>query len=132
MKTFLGIVLTVVAGLLCIGIGVMLTASFHVTWKAQIDINPAEFITIILTAVSVMLVILTIFLAVFGVIGIASINERLREHSMNYFTNELKDGRPAFDLLKRVVRNVVYEGVDPIPEDSAGPTTNAGNDSDDK
>ena len=51
---------------------------------------------------------------------------------MNYFTNELKDGRPAFDLLKRVVRNVVYEGVDPIPEDSAGPTTNAGNDSDDK
>lgn len=113
----------IVAAVSCVGLGSILGGSLNISWRGELAINPVELVTIILTALSVMLAILTIFLAVFAFVGISAINEKLREHSMNYFTNELQDGRPAFDLLRRVVRNIVYEGIDPIT-DEENPTSN--------
>mgnify|MGYP001799090465 CR=1 FL=1 len=71
-----------------------------------------------------MLVILTVFLAVMAFFGISTINDRLEDHSRDYFNENLKKGKPAFEMVQQVVRETLYRGVDSIdsiPEDGEEP-----------
>jgi hypothetical protein len=117
--------LVAVGATICVALGTLIGGSVNVRWNGAVEISSVDLVTIILTALGVMLAILTIFLAVFGFIGWTAINERLREHSMSYFTNELQEGKPSYELLRSVVRSVVYEGISPVPDEepySADPT----------
>ena len=97
--------------------GAIIGSKVEIRWEGSAGIGAIELATVVLGALSIMLVILTIFLAVLGFIGLSTINDRLEEHSKNYFTDELKEGRPAFAMLKEVVREVVYSGIDPVDDD---------------
>lgn len=94
--------------------GAAVGTNVEIKWEGSASIGGVELVTVVLTALSVMLVILTIFLAALGFVGLSTLNERLREHSKNYFYEELKEGQPAFEMLKEAVRNVMYKGIDPI------------------
>jgi amino acid transporter len=94
--------------------GAAIGTNVEIKWEGSAEIGGVELVTVVLTALSVMLVVLTIFLAALGFIGLSTLNERLREHSKNYFNEELREGQPAFEMLKEAVRNVMYKGIDPI------------------
>lgn len=94
--------------------GAAIGTHVELNWEGSASIGAIELVTIVLAALGVMLAVLTIFLAVLGFIGFSTINDRLKEHSKNFFNEELQNGRPAFELLKQAVRNAMYEGIDPI------------------
>lgn len=110
-------ILLAVGATTCVAIGTAIGGSLHLNWNGSGSINSVDFVTIILSSVSVLLTILTIFLAVFGFVGWSFINDRLREHSMNYFSTELKEGTPSFAMLREVVREVVYEGITTVDDE---------------
>ena len=100
--------------LVCAGLGAAFGSKINISWGGSADIGAVELATVVLAAVSVILVVLTIFLAALGFVGLATINNRLKDHSRNYFDENLKKGKPAFAMVEEVVREVLYSGVDSI------------------
>jgi hypothetical protein len=91
--------------------GVALGGAMNVSWNGKFEITPVEFVTLILASISVLLALLTIFLAVFAFIGWRSLSDGVRDHSLTYLSNELQDGKPMFMLIRNAVVNAMYEGV---------------------
>lgn len=106
----------------CAGVGAAFGNKINISWQSGPNIGPVEFTTIVLSALSVMLTVLTIFLAVLAFIGLSTINKRLEDHSKNYFDKNLKKGTAAFAMVEEVVREVLYSGVDPIDTVDNGET----------
>ena len=100
----------------CGGLGALFGSRINISWEGNSDIGAVELATVVLTALSVILVILTIFLAALGFIGLSTINNRLELHSKNYFDENLKKGKPAFAMVQQLVRDALYRGVDSIDE----------------
>ena len=98
-------------GLVFLAAGVALGGAVNVSWKGEFEITPVEFVTLILASVSVLLALLTIFLAVFAFIGWRSLSDGVRDHSLTYLSSELQDGKPMFTLIRNAVVNAMYEGV---------------------
>jgi hypothetical protein len=101
----------------CIAIGVAIGGALNVTWNGKLEISTVDFVTVVLSSISVLLTLLTIFLAVFGFIGWRAINDRVRDHSLTYLGNELQEGKPMFTLIQKAVLDEVYKGVRPAEED---------------
>lgn len=100
--------------LICGGVGAAFGSRIRISWEGSTDIGAVELATVVLAALSLILVVLTIFLAVLGFVGLSTINNRLEDHSREYFNENLKKGKPAFAMVQEVVREVLYRGVDPI------------------
>ncbi len=100
-----------------IAVGVSIGGALNVTWNSKLEISTVDFITIMLSSISVLLALLTIFLAVFGFIGWRAINDRVRDHSLTYLGNELQEGKPMFMLIQKAVLEEVYKGVRPAGDD---------------
>lgn len=98
----------------CGGIGAAYGSRLSISWEGGADIGAVELATVVLAALSLILVVLTIFLGVLGFIGLSTINDRLEDHSREYFNKNLKKGTPAFAMVQQVVREVLYRGVDSI------------------
>lgn len=94
-----------------VGVGAVLGRSVNISWKSQLSIEPVDLITIVLSAISVLLALLTIFLAVFALIGWRSINDGVREHSVNFLSGELEEGKPLFILIRDAAVRAMYDGV---------------------
>jgi hypothetical protein len=99
-----------------VGAGIGLADGVSLKWHGSYDIGYADFIGIVLSALSVLLAILTIFLAVFGFIGWASISERLRQNTYSFLGDQIAEGKPLYNLIRKEVRDAVYEGVEPVEE----------------
>lgn len=106
--------------LICGGLGAAFSSRLSISWEGDAKIGAVELVTIVLAALSIMLVILTIFLTVLAFVGLTTINKRLEDHSKNYFDENLKKGKPAFAMVQELVRDVLYQGVDPIEVDDSG------------
>jgi hypothetical protein len=115
--SFLKVGLGVVAGIVLLAFGVAIGGALNVTWNGKFEISPVEFVTLILTSISVLLALLTIFLGVFAVIGWRSINDGVRDHSMTFLSDELKEGKPMFALVKNAVVKAMYQGVQRAEEE---------------
>jgi formaldehyde-activating enzyme involved in methanogenesis len=70
-----------------------------------------------LTALGVMMTAMTLLVGALAVIGWTSIESKLRDHSYDYMRSDLKSGGPLQELVRRAVRDAVYEGVRPIDPD---------------
>ncbi|GGE93974.1 hypothetical protein [Sphingomonas prati] len=101
----------VVFGVIAGAIGASLSGHFG---KISYTLSYADFISILLTCLGVMLTIVTLFVGVLAVLGWASIESKLRDHSFSYIGSELEEGKPLRDMIRRTVREAVYEGVGPI------------------
>jgi len=71
---------------------------------------------VVLTCLGVMLTAVTLFVGVLAVIGWTSIETRLRSHSIEFIGSELSEDKPLGQMVRRAVREAVYEGVAPARE----------------
>ena len=101
--------LAVVSGL----VGAALTTRFG---TSNIRISYIDFISVILTALGVILTAVTLFVGALAVIGWTSIETRLRSHSIEFIGSELREDKPLGRMVRKAVRDAVYEGV--MPADS--------------
>lgn len=85
---------------------------------SSISISYVDFISIVLTALGVMLTAVTLFVGALAVIGWTSIETRLRNHSIEFIGSELKEDKPLGLMIRKAVRDAVYEGVLPAEEDA--------------
>lgn len=79
---------------------------------ADKDMTYSDFISIILTALGVMLTALTIFLGVLAVVGWTSIESKLRDHSISYFKDQLSSEGPLRAELEELFTEIAYEGIE--------------------
>lgn len=98
------------------GVGAAFSRGLNVTWRGSYDIQYVDFIGIVLSALSLLLTVLAIVLAIFGVIGWASFSERLKENTNAFLSRQLSEGQPLYSLIRKEVRDAVYEGVAPVTE----------------
>lgn len=96
-------------------VGAALTSHFG---TSAYTLSYADFVSILLTCLGVMLTVVTLFVGLLAVLGWTSIEARLRDHSIEYIGSELQEGKPLGELVRKAVRDAVYEGVSPAdPED---------------
>jgi hypothetical protein len=95
-------------------VGAATTAQFG---TSNYSLSYADFISILLTCLGVMLATLTLIVGLLAVIGWTSIETRLRDHSISYIGSELQEGKPLGELVRKAVREAVYEGVSPREEE---------------
>ncbi|APR52964.1 hypothetical protein CA223_10600 [Sphingomonas koreensis] len=111
-KLFKFLALALVAALA----GAAVTVALH-TWAptggaTSTDISYADFLSITLTALSLMITVLGLFVAAAGVIGWATLESKLRDHSLAYFKEELgENGKLRTDLEKLFI-DIAYDGIE--------------------
>lgn len=78
----------------------------------SMDLKYIDFISITLTALSLMITVLGFFVAAASVIGWTTIENKLRDHSVNYFKEELgKDGKLRAEF-EELISAIAYEGIE--------------------
>ena len=82
--------------------------------KSQYTISYSDFITIILTAISVLLTILAIIIALVGVVSWTTISERVKQSTESYLSDGFSEGKHLFVMLQQKSQAASYRGVQPI------------------
>jgi len=78
----------------------------------SMDLKYVDFISITLTALSLMITVLGFFVAAASVIGWTTIENKLRDHSLTYFKEQLsKDGKLRTEF-EELIAAIAYEGVE--------------------
>lgn len=78
------------------------------------DLDYSDFVSLSLTALGLMIAVLGFFVAAAGVIGWATIESKLRDHSITYFRDQMKKGAPLRQEFEKIIEEIGYEGVDKI------------------
>ncbi|UZW55407.1 hypothetical protein NUH86_00970 [Sphingobium sp. JS3065] len=96
---------------------------FHVPAGASTDVSYADFLSITLTALSLMITVLGLFLAAAGVIGWTTLESKLRSHSVDYFAQQLAKDGPLRKELEELFADIAYTGIDGLkaPEQQEDP-----------
>jgi hypothetical protein len=82
-----------------------------------------DLLMVVLTMLSIMITVLGLGLAVLGVIGWATFEAKLRDHSFSYFATELgKEGKLRRELEALIVETSL-KGVESVDESSAPAST---------
>lgn len=98
---------------LCVVSGVIGAATTRQFGMSSYTISYADFITIMLTAVSVLMTTLAIFLAVLGVIGWNSIQSRVQDKTKTFLDDEFQEGRSLYVMMERKIDEYMYQGIMP-------------------
>ena len=110
-KIFKFLALAFIAGLA----GAVVTILYHMgsakTSVSNVDVSYTDFLSITLTALALMITILGFFVAAAGVIGWTTIENKLRDHSVQYFKEQLsKDGKLREEIEDLIV-GIAHEGI---------------------
>jgi hypothetical protein len=116
-------------GLVAVAAGAVTTVLIHYLGFPSApplgDVSYTDFISIMLTALGLMMAVLAIFIAVAGVIGWATLENKLKDHSLNYFTQQFAEDGPLRRDLEELFADIAYTGIEglkqPMPEE--GPYT---------
>ena len=87
---------------------------------ANDDIKYTDFLSITLTALSLMITVLGLFLAAAGVIGWTTLESRLKAHSVEYFSKQLDKDSQLRKELEQLIVKVASSGIEGLgrkPED---------------
>lgn len=76
------------------------------------DMKYQDFVSISLTALGLMMTILGFFVAAAGVIGWATIESKLKDHSITYFKEQLSKDGPLRAEFEQLLAEIAYEGID--------------------
>lgn len=109
------VVLCLVAGT----VGSLMTSHFG---KSQYTLSYADFVSIMLTAVSLLITVLAVFLAVVGFVGWTSIEQKAHSKTEEYLKYGFRDGGAldkmlnarVTEALKAKTQEMMFEGVSPI------------------
>jgi hypothetical protein len=111
-KALLTVILCVVSGV----VGGALNRHFG---TSSYSLSYADFVSIMLTAVSLLITVLAVFLAVFGFIGWNAIENRVHEKTKNFLDEEFEEGKSLYNMLESRATEIIYQGILPIaPGDS--------------
>ena len=77
-----------------------------------IDVSYADFLSITLTALSLMITVLGLFVAAAGVIGWSTLENKLRSHSVEYFSKQLEKDAPLRKELESLFADIAYTGIE--------------------
>jgi uncharacterized membrane protein len=118
---------------LCLVSGLIGAFSTRHFGTSKYTISYADFISVMLSSISVLMTVLAIFLGVLGVIGWNSIEGRVRSRTEEFLNEGFKEGHPLHTMLRERTTEIMYEGVRPLEaaneaddttfEDEDGPET---------
>lgn len=75
-------------------------------------IKYTDFLSITLTALSLMVTVLGIFVAAAGVIGWTTLESKLQTHSVEYFTKQLEKDAPLRKEFEQFFADIAYTGIE--------------------
>jgi hypothetical protein len=108
---------------LCIvaaAIGALTTIILHMAHTpllpTQNDIKYSDFISITLTALGLMITVLGFFVAAAGVIGWSTLENKLKSHSVEYFSKQLEKEAPLRKELEELFADIAYTGIEGLKE----------------
>lgn len=106
-----------IASMIAAGIaGAFVTFFFHVGAGGNsirsTDVSYADFLSVTLTALALMITILGFFVAAAGVIGWTTIENKLRDHSINYFKDQLGSDGKLREEIEQLIEELTYRGID--------------------
>jgi hypothetical protein len=78
----------------------------------QPDMRYTDFVSITLTALSIMITVLGLFAAALGVIGWTTIESKLKAHSVEYFKSQLEKEGPLRRELEQLFADIAYSGIE--------------------
>lgn len=110
---------------LCLASGVIGGALNRHFGMSNYSLSYADFISIMLTAISLLMTVLAIFLGVFGFIGWTSIEQKAHSKTEQFLSSGFADGgrlhRMLFErveeALRRKTEEIMYEGINPIADE---------------
>ena len=82
--------------------------------KIGANINYTDFVSIMLTAVWVIITVLALILAIAGVLGWQSISKGVQNRTTDFLQDGLQDGGLLAKLVEKHVTDFMYKGVTPI------------------
>ena len=113
----------IAALVMCIISAVLGGALSHSFGTSEYTISYADFISIMLTAVSVLLALVTIVLAVAGVLGWNAISSGVRSRTEAFLEDGFKEGNPLYTMVESRVTEITYAGARPISASAQGDDT---------
>lgn len=78
----------------------------------SLDLSYVDFLSITLTALSLMITVLGFFIAAASVIGWNTIENKLRDHSVSYFRDQLKKDGQLRNEFEDLISAMAYEGIE--------------------
>ena len=97
-------------------IGALLSRQFG---ESTYRISYVDFISIMLTSISVLMTTLAIFLAVLGVIGWNSIQNRVQDKTSQFLADEFQEGRTLYAMMENKITEIIYQGIMPAVPNQA-------------
>lgn len=86
--------------------------AYRVPASVSRDVGYADFLSITLTALSLMITVLAIFIAAAGVFGWATWESKLKDHSIEYFAKQLEKDGPLRRELEQLFADIAYRGIE--------------------
>lgn len=109
-----------VAGGIAIASGVSSLSPYTLTngeASSTTSLEYKDFVSIMLTAVSIILAALGFVVALLAVIGWNSIGDRVSSLAKTYLQDAMKEGGTLHDLVKAEAKEIIYRGVEPVDTD---------------
>lgn len=103
--------LVAAAVVLCLLSGVIGGALTRNFGTSNYTLSYADFISVMLTAISLLMTLLAIFFGVLGVIGWNAISRGVQERTERFLVDGFKDGNALHVMLQKRVTEAMYEGV---------------------
>lgn len=111
-KVFKYIILALFAGISGAVVTVLLHIGVAPETIAADDITYADFLSITLTALGLMITVLGFFVAAAGVIGWTTLESKLRSHSIEYFQDQLKKDAKLRKEFEEIIIKIGHEGIE--------------------
>lgn len=98
--------------------GGALTRSFG---TSSYTLSYADFVSIMLTAISLLMTVLAIFLAVIGFVGWTTIEQKVQGKTVDFLANGFEKGgrldRVVVEMIERKTAEIMFSGIQPLSED---------------
>jgi len=99
-------------------VGGSLTRNFG---TSSYTLSYADFVSIMLTAVSLLMTVLAIFLAVFGFLGWSTIEQKVHGKTEDFLAKGFDKGgrldRIVVEMIERKTEAIMFHGVQPVSDD---------------
>lgn len=111
-RIFKFLILALIAGVSGAAVTVFFHWGFAPAGTVAADISYAEFLSITLTALALMITILGFFVAAAGVIGWTTLENKLKAHSVEYFKEQLKENAKLRNEIEELIVRVAHSGIE--------------------
>lgn len=106
---------------LCLVSGVVGGALTRNFGTSSYTLSYADFVSIMLTAISLLMTVLAIFLAVVGFLGWTTIEQKVHGKTEDFLAKGFEKGgrldRVVVDMIERKTEEIMFHGVQPVGED---------------